>query len=554
MTTKDRSSGLLSRQPPVSVQKPFQPGSCANDGVTLLAWTPLGDIESIRGRDYNLIKIDFANRSRRLIKFNDQFFFTKAALGLHGAIFASPARGQDSDLEDLPSFLFYRAFDAWTKDKCWQVALPPHEDIEVVALGSGWCSSISSLNILRFHTLGSGLLFSELHLAIHSVVSMTGHGSMLCVISASSDSTLTYHIYHVNNERLVTRVDTGAFPLSKERRTRSSISVPSSSFSSLSSSSELSWIGFSGSSESESQSSQAPCLFSCDSNDLFQMYCPKARAWTPVMLPNVSTNARKWCVGVVMDQLLYFNLLPGTLEPSLRGKQRPIPSTVSLKPKLGSERSLVWIQAQVQALMDTTSHASSPHFTEAAAEQDKQVLQWIKQVCQQDQQARALDLVQSLVLEKSFEIAMKVSSHFQLHELTDRIQTLEQDRFRHQDVYPSESEEEELSGDEEQERHDGHREQTRSGLSDNKYDEEDMPLYPNQEQQENVPPMSSSSLARTFQHQTTLDSSSLTASTNANIKSSANPFAVKKRLTSQKRKSIPQVFEALRSPLKKKST
>lgn len=138
--TTSKSSGQ-EVSPLRTVTEPFQPGSVmdptgrSSSATSLLAWTPEGEIEVIRGASMseNLVKVEFTDKSRRGFKFNDNYMFSMAFLDDYGAVFAVPRRARE-DWEDLEagssesdvisSFVFYRPFESWASNSSWHKTLP----------------------------------------------------------------------------------------------------------------------------------------------------------------------------------------------------------------------------------------------------------------------------------------------------------------------------------------------------------------------------------------------------------------------------------------------
>ncbi|GLE02144.1 hypothetical protein PINS_up010982 [Pythium insidiosum] len=171
-----------------TLQEPFQPGSVTDShGVCLLAWTPLGEIECLRGasRSENLVKVEFADKSRRGFKFSDNYRFSLAALDDHGACFAVPRRVREDWDDDLgaadqehgdivSSYVFYRPFDTWASNSSWHIDLPDGEDAECVATAREFCAVATSLLCLRVFTT-SGIPFALVRLP-GRVVTMAAQG------------------------------------------------------------------------------------------------------------------------------------------------------------------------------------------------------------------------------------------------------------------------------------------------------------------------------------------------------------------------------------------
>lgn len=415
-------------------QAAFQPGSATEENIHILAWTPTGEIQSIPSGDYNLVKVEFSNKSRRMVKFQDQYFFTMAALSENGAVFAAKASNdnQDDDLsldDAIPSVVFYRAFDAWSTRVTWSIPLPTNENAMAVAAGDDWVAVATSTNLIRVYNAVSGTVKCIVH-APGSVVAMTAHLSYLAI---------TYHL--PGGEKM--HQDSQPIGYTMYYVELSSMEHMSSGRVPLQPHTTMSWFGF----------SDVGMLFVSDSSGLIQaLHIAMGWQWSPAViksnikgLSNPMECCRVWCVGIVRDQLLHFALPPGKLTPTLRGKKRPVPSTLSLKTAAASsgetpfswsakvlqhERHVVLFQHERQRKQKELLEISLSHeFMAPQAALDKEILQLIKKACADEKPEKAYDLARTLSLEKSYSIAIKIATHFNEQELSDRLQDMQEQRF-----------------------------------------------------------------------------------------------------------------------------
>ncbi|KAF1333358.1 Wd40 repeat protein, partial [Globisporangium splendens] len=440
--------------------EPFQSGS-VNDGgaVCLLAWTPMGEIESIRGanRSENLVKVEFADKSRRGFKFSDNYLFSMAALDDHGAIFGVPRRvreeweGDGDDSSDIiSSFIFYRPFDSWASNSSWHLDLPDGEDAECVAAAKEFCAVATSLHCLRIYTT-SGIEYALLRLP-GRVVTMAARASLLAIVYHDLYGRLAYQLLRVrvgSSARRVQQLATGILPLSPP---------PADVFASHKENedarddarqwSTLAWLGF----------DDRAILYAVDSIGCVQALSSSIGwNWFPIGCVGNALNkkpddrTRIFPLGIVNDALLYFPLERGARAPRLRGKHRPVPLTFALRnaafPKTVSAAAkkskdkggvaasnVMWQNVRVTGLEEAEDLDAQNAIVHEHAEMDKALILMMKSACANDEPARVLDLAKCLHLEKSHQIAQKLAIHFGLRELQNHLYQLYHVTFEQQQL------------------------------------------------------------------------------------------------------------------------
>ncbi|KAJ0392818.1 hypothetical protein ATCC90586_011146 [Pythium insidiosum] len=440
-----------------TLQEPFQPGSVTDGhGVSLLAWTPLGEIECLRGasRSENLVKVEFADKSRRGFKFSDNYRFSLAALDDHGACFAVPRRVRedwDDDSADqehgdiVSSYVFYRPFDTWASNSSWHIDLPDGEDAECVATAREFCAVATSLLCLRVFTT-SGIPFALLRLP-GRVVTMAAQGSRLAVVYNDVYGRLEFQLVEIRVTPDAERVRVlaqGRLPMTPP---------PVDLFASHKENDEqradprqwttLKWLGF----------DERGVLYAVDSIGVVQAL---ARSydwqWFPIgcvgngLSKKPEERASIFTLGVVNNALLYFPLEPGTTAPKLRGKHRPVPLQFALqhasfpttksavpagkkkKQDTGPVVNDLWQQVRLAAIDGETIEDDDKRVHEQA-EMDKSLILMMKAACTNDEPARVFDLAKCLHLEKSHQIAQKLAIHFGLRQLQTMLYDLYRERF-----------------------------------------------------------------------------------------------------------------------------
>uniref|UniRef100_M4B8K9 Uncharacterized protein n=1 Tax=Hyaloperonospora arabidopsidis (strain Emoy2) TaxID=559515 RepID=M4B8K9_HYAAE len=457
-----RPSKKLSGQsasPLRTITEPFQPGSvmdtsgCGSSATSLLAWTPEGEIEVIRGAGMSehLVKVDFADKSRRGFKFNDNYMFSLAFLDDYGAIFATPRRACE-DWEDVEadtdesnivsSFIFYRPFESWASNSSWHKALPEGEDAECVAAGREFCAVATSLHTLRIYT-SSGLEYALLRLA-GRVVTMTAKESLLAVVYQGLHGQMLYQLLRITVGSLCDRVkllSKGELPMTPPSRDVFASHKENDVIrESVLNWAQLTWLGF----------DDRQILYAVDSFSCIQALSPGS-GWNWIPIGCVGNTLQKkpedrhgvFTLGVVNDSLLYFPLEKSARAPKLRGSHRPVPGMFPLRmasfPKTLKQNDdvsngQVWQNVRLCGLESIASELNADknvadQVVHEQAEMDKALILMMKTACTNDESARVLDLAKCLHLKKSHQIAQKLAIHFSLRQLQSQLYELYRVKF-----------------------------------------------------------------------------------------------------------------------------
>ncbi|KDO28841.1 hypothetical protein SPRG_22175 [Saprolegnia parasitica CBS 223.65] len=365
---------------------PFQSGSILSGPVTLLAWSPLGEIERLPSTDDHLIQVSFADKNRRGFKFADSYGFLMAAFDAYGAFFASPRPDDDGH-----SVLFYRRFESWAANASWHVQLPSDEDALCVASADHFCAVATSINVLRLYTT-AGIPYGSFSLRAR-VLTMAASGPYLAIVTqVSREACLHCDVYKLPFQRGSPRV-----------------AVVASSPLPLSPQADLRWLGF----------NDAHMLFAMDSvGTLHVLSHGMGDQWTPLASPGPHVFA----LGFLKDTLLYIPLPEDIDVPRLARKNRPVPSTFVLgrAPERMDKSMPLYPYHKVEHLVWTDSRDV---VTEQAG-MDKQLLVMLKEACANDMPARALDLAKCFTLEKSHTIAQTIATHFGMRQLGAQLEAL----------------------------------------------------------------------------------------------------------------------------------
>ncbi|KAE9235545.1 hypothetical protein PF004_g9088 [Phytophthora fragariae] len=442
-----------------TIVEPFQPGSVmdptgrSSSATSLLAWTPEGEIELIRGASMseNLVKVEFADKSRRGFKFNDNYMFSMAFLDDYGAVFAVPRRvredwedieGGSNESDVISSFVFYRPFESWASNSSWHKTLPEGEDAECVATGREFCAVATSLHTLRIYTT-SGIDYALLRLP-GRVVTMTAKGSLLAVVYQGLHGQMLYQLLRVqvdsSRERVVL-VSKGDLPMTPPPRdVFASHKENEMMREDASNWSKLTWVGF----------DDRQILYAVDSFSCVQALSAST-GWNWFPIGCVGNTLQKkpedrhgiFTLGVVNDSLLYFPLDKGARTPKLRGNHRPVPGTFPLRaasfPKTSkknedSSNGHMWQNVRLCGLEAIANEMNADRqvadqVVHEQAEMDKALILMMNMACKNDEPARVLDLAKCLHLEKSHQIAQKLAIHFSLRQLQSQLYALYRVKF-----------------------------------------------------------------------------------------------------------------------------
>lgn len=441
--------------------EPFHSGTVQDGTVHLLAWTPMGEIECIRGANLseNLIKVEFVDKSRRGFKFSDNYMFSMAFLDDHGALFGVPRRVREDweveeggDTGDLRrSFIFYRPFESWASNSSWHIDLPESEDAECVACAAEFCAVATSLHCVRIYTT-SGLDYALVRLP-GRIVTMTAKRSLLALVYQDVYGKLAFQLLrvrvHSKHERLQL-LSKGNLPLTPPPvDVFASHKEQSEAREDVSQWSTLSWLGF----------DDRNVLYTVDSLGVVQALASSMGwNWFPIGCVGNSLDKKPadrhgiFALGIVNDSLLYFLLDQGRQAPKVRGKHRPVPlsfglqqatfpTTAGSSKKADARVNTMWQNARLHALetelheLDEDAARQGDHMivSEQAA-MDKALILMMKTACTNDEPMRVLDLAKCLNLEKSHQIAQKLAMHYGLRQLQSQLYELYRVRFEEPEV------------------------------------------------------------------------------------------------------------------------
>ena len=460
--------------PAAEPQAAFGPSSTPlEDPRRFLCWNQVGAL-SVRETDNGRtsVDIDFTDAAfRRPISFTDTVGFIVGSLGEEGAILASDVpEADDDDDNDLGevvdglnisettraalkksrkkdlaangSTIYFRRYETFAsnRDKDWYLTLPAGERVLGCAAGEGWSAVATHRRFVRLFSPGGNQ--GRIFWIEGDPVTMVGRSRFLAVVYHQSapllDGTqkMGYTLYDAVVGRVITK----------------------GSLSCLSSRATLQWVGFSNDS----------CLMAMDSDGMLSMLVSSAEVatyweWMPVldtMALRKSSEDTHWPIHVTDGKLVCVPLKGGKKYPDVA--RRPVTTTVGLRLPLArsqlttthaveelSIRAIVTLHQRraVQQVLHPGEEESDEDFVQEyralSAQVDKVTLKLFASMVEAGKLERALDLMERLHLERSFDVAMKIADRHR--KLVDRIEQVRDRKFPPEDEEDDDEDDYDLS-------------------------------------------------------------------------------------------------------------
>lgn len=435
--------------PAVEPQAAFGPSSTPlEDPRRFLCWNQVGAL-SVRQTDLgrSTVDIDFTDSAfRRPVSFTDTIGFILGSIGEDGAILASDIPDDDDDedhdigevVDGLKisettkaalkksrkkdtngSTIYFHRFETFAsnRDKDWYLTLPAGERVLGCATGEGWAAVATHRRFVRFFSTGGNQ--GQILWIDGDPVTMVGRSRFLAVVYHQSsplfDGTqkLGYTLFDAVESRVVTK----------------------GSLSCLSSRASLQWVGF----------SSELSLMAMDSDGMLSMLVSSAEItanweWTPVldtMALRKSTEDTHWPIHVSAGKLICVPLKGGLKYPDVA--RRPVTTALGMRLPMArgpltqthmleelSVRAAVALHQRkaIQRVMYPGEEDADDEFNKEyhtlSLQVDKVTLKMFAAVVEAAKLERALDLVERLHLERSFEVALKIASrHRKLADLIE---------------------------------------------------------------------------------------------------------------------------------------
>jgi chromosome transmission fidelity protein 4 len=447
------------------MQPAFAPSSTPLSASTtrILCWNHVGTLTTRDDGPNNTVDINFVDGAfRRPVSFTDNLNFIVGSLGEDGGIFASDVADDDFDgaddmddmvdglnmsdatkrilkrsnrrkkkdgSDDAPkgSSIYFHRFETFgpIKDKDWVLTLPDGEMALGCACGEGWAAVATSRRFLRLYSSAGNQ--GPVTWLKGDLVTMVGRGRFLAVF------------YHEN-----TPMPDGTQRIGYQLLDAASGNLVSTgSVSAISPGSTLTWAGF----------SNDYSLMVMDSDGMLSMLASETGInttgggweWSP-MLDTVglrkSNDDSFWPVTCMDGKLVCVPLKGGNEHPD--AVRRPVTTALGFRlplarGALGKFSALEDIQVRADLSLKQKKFVNDSiapddeelmnEYDAMCAQVDKVTLKLLFDILKAGKVERALDLVERLHLEKSFEIAIKASDRLNFLKLSDRIEATRDARF-----------------------------------------------------------------------------------------------------------------------------
>lgn len=423
----------------VEKQAAFAPSSSPLDlPRRFLVWNHMGSIvlRNSSEEDRAAVDIHFTNAGfRRPISFTDNLGFIVGSLGEDGAVFATDLTEEDEQQADddaldgtelglsettrravlksrrdpnkaTGSTVYFHRFEtiARMRDKDWYLTLPSGERVLGCACGDGWAAVMTSRRFLRLFSSGGNQ--GQILWLDGAPVTMVGRSRFLAVFyhqgepSRDGSQNLGYMLLDAMSNRVVVK---GVASCVGEGAT-------------------LAWVGF----------NNDGCLLAMDSDGLVSMLVSTSDdnetwAWMP-MLDTLglrkSSDDSFWPVTIYDGKLVCVPLKGGRKHPD--AARRPVTTALSLRLPFArgpltktnaleelSVRATIALHQKKAVQLVTNGDEEDEQFEREylglSAQVDKVTLKMFAAIIEAGKLERALDLVDRLNLEKSFDLAMTIA-------------------------------------------------------------------------------------------------------------------------------------------------
>ncbi|OMJ19539.1 Minichromosome loss protein 1 [Smittium culicis] len=376
---------------------------------------------------HNSIEIEFFDKSlHKDIRFSDPYKFTMSSLSNLGCLFGSnPASDLNYDsgidkssAQDSSSsaFILYRAFKGWAGQSDWSFKFDNKEYIHCLALSNNGAAIYTSLNVIRFLSVGGVQVWVE------SVPS-----NILCCVSKDN---LLFSVFQNNKAEFSSyKSSTSGNNCTYEwdlRKVSNGEKILSGTLP-VSADSKITWVGFS-----------EECLpLVCDSvgvlRCLTRFQSGTTSSWIPIFDAKSSSKKRMkkesyWPVGSFESKFLVAILKGNSSYPPI---PRPVLSELDLNiPLLHSESAtsaeeqnylIKSITNKENSFISDTTNSHENMESESILELDKLLLGSINAACKAEKLMRALDLVMMLHRQDSLIAAEKIAVFHKNEALAQRI-------------------------------------------------------------------------------------------------------------------------------------
>jgi len=383
-------------------QTSFQPSSSAaeEDKRRILVWNMIGAVVARYDNNMTAIEVDFNDQSKhKNMSLSRNLKISYGALSEKALVLAS------EPTENVGSTVMYIQFETWAPNTDWAFHLPPGETTNGLALGEKFVALATSKRYLRLFSY-SGIQRHILCLN-GDVCTMIAKGHILVIVYFVDGSKhLEFVLFNVPKKETLCE---GVLPLGRDTR--------------------LEWIGF---------TEEDSILCTMDSAGVLRALISPMKEgewggrWVPILESSscMPPGRKAWPIGVALGKLVYIPLSEDKNSPP--PFPRPLPSSVELEiPLLDSANSqleeeyilssLSYNYTKAHLAAEGTIELNQQLLLNKQIELDAILIKLIHQNCNNNKSEKALDLSTTLLLKKSFELAIKIATKANLAPLAQRI-------------------------------------------------------------------------------------------------------------------------------------
>jgi hypothetical protein len=172
---KSKADEIIDVYPQSNFMSNCQPDCTVGGKYKVLAWNMVGCVVLRDELAYTSVDVDFKNKQlHRNIVINDDFGVIMASVGYSGMILASKGAENEDGEEEMDDFIRpddedidmddpereekkrkkhahiqFKPFNTFKTIKDWHFALKHNEQVECLAIGSGWCAAATDFGYLR---------------------------------------------------------------------------------------------------------------------------------------------------------------------------------------------------------------------------------------------------------------------------------------------------------------------------------------------------------------------------------------------------------------------
>jgi hypothetical protein len=166
---KSKADDIIDVYPQESFMSNCQPDFTVGGKYKVMAWNMVGTACLREELSYTSVDVDFTDKNtHRNLVINDDYGTVMVSLGHAGMLMASKGTLEGIEEEELDEFIdedinmedeskkrkrhahiLFKPFNTWKSLKDWHFALKHGEQVECLAMGSGWCAVGTDFGYIR---------------------------------------------------------------------------------------------------------------------------------------------------------------------------------------------------------------------------------------------------------------------------------------------------------------------------------------------------------------------------------------------------------------------